>query len=94
MSEIQTRIRTLSQATRRNPVLRLLWFFARLIAAVAAESVLTVFYCAWHLTFFLLCIFRPVVNVLVLGGVIMLSRSFAAFVQPEAANGMPFWAIS
>lgn len=37
--------------------------------------------------------FRPVVNVLVVGGVIMLPLSFAAFVKPETANGMPFWTI-
>jgi hypothetical protein len=93
MSKIQPRTRTLSQATRRNPVLRLLWFFARVAAAIAVGSVLTVFYCAWHLAFFLLCMFRPVVNVLVVGGVIMLPLSLAAFVKPETANGMPFWAI-
>jgi len=93
MGETQPRTRTLSQTTRRNPVLRLPWFFARVAAAIAVGSVLTVFYCAWHLAFFLLCMFRPVVNVLVVGGVIMLPLSFAAFVKPETTNGMPFWAI-
>lgn len=93
MSETQPRARILSQATRRNPVLRLPWFFARLITVIVVGIVMAVFYCAWHLAFFLLCMFRPVVNVLVLGGVVMLPLSFAAMVKPEAANGMPFWAI-
>ncbi len=93
MSEIQPGARPLSQANRRNPILRLPWFFARVAAAIVVGSVLTVFYCAWHFAFFLLCMFRPVVNVLVVGGVIMLPLSFATFVKPETANGMPFWAI-
>ncbi|MET3523913.1 hypothetical protein [Mesorhizobium abyssinicae] len=37
--------------------------------------------------------FRPVVNLLVLAGLVMAPLSVAAFVKPEAANGMPFWAF-
>ncbi|EHS52684.1 hypothetical protein PDO_4648 [Rhizobium sp. PDO1-076] len=78
MSEIQPETRSLSLAARCNSILRLPWLFARVAAAIAAGSVLSVFYCAWHLAFFLLCMFRPVVNALVVGGVIMLPLSFAA----------------
>lgn len=78
---------------RTNLVLRLPRFLARLLTAIVLGSVLSMFYCAWHLTFFALCMFRPVVNLLVLAGLVMMPLSFAAFVKPEAANGMPFWAF-
>lgn len=76
-----------------QPVPHLLRFFARLLTTIVLGSVLTVFYCAWYLTFFALCMFRPVVNLLGVGGVVMVPLSIAAFVKPEAANGTPFWAI-
>ncbi|WP_245466795.1 hypothetical protein [Mesorhizobium sp. M1A.F.Ca.IN.022.07.1.1] len=68
-------------------------YLARLLTAIVVGSVLSAFYCAWHLTFFALCMFRPVVNLLAIGGVVMVPFSIAAFVKPEAANGMPFWAF-
>lgn len=74
-----------------NPVPHLLQFFARSLTIIILGSVLTVFYCAWHLTFFALCMFRPVVNLLGVGGVVMVPLSIVAFVKPEAGNGMPFW---
>lgn len=76
---------------KHNPFARILRYVARVVMTLAIGVVLGVFYCVWHMAFFLLCMFRPVVNVLMLGGVIMLPISFAAFVKPEAANGMPFW---
>lgn len=91
MIENQSIISAGQQPDERNPLSRMLRHVTRVITMVAIGVVLGVFYCAWHLAFFLLCMFRPVVNVLMLGGVIMLPISFAAFVKPEAANGMPFW---
>lgn len=93
MSEIQPAAAKDLLVGRTNPDLRLLRFFARLLGAIVVGSVVTVFYCAWHLTFLALCMFRPVVNLLVLAGLFMVPLSIAAFVKPEAANGMPFWAF-
>lgn len=93
MIENQSIISACPQPDERNPLSRMLRYVTRVITMLAIGVVLGVFYCAWHLAFFLLCMFRPVVNVLMLGGVIMLPISFAAFVRPEAANGMPFWAF-
>lgn len=93
MSEILPAAGKSPRPGRTNPVLHLLWFFARLLAVIVVGGVLTVFYCAWHLTFFALCMFRPVVNLLVLAALVMVPLSIAAFVKPEAANGMPSWAF-
>lgn len=91
MNENQSLTSAGRQLDKQNPLSRMLRYIARVVTTLAIGVVLGVFYCAWHLAFFLLCMFRPVVNVLMLGGVIMLPISFAAFVKPEAANGMPFW---
>lgn len=90
MSDIQPAAPRLGRAA---PVLRLPRFLARLLTAIVIGSVLSMFYCAWHLTFFALCMFRPVVNLLGVGAVVMVPLSIAAFVKSEAANGMPFWAF-
>lgn len=91
MNENQSLTSAGRQLDKQNPLSRMLRYIARVVTTLAIGVVLGVFYCTWHLAFFLLCMFRPVVNVLMLGGVIMLLISFAAFVKPEAANGMPFW---
>lgn len=62
-----------------------------LIATLAITIVRGVLYCAGCLAYSVLSLLRPVVNVLMLGGLIMPLVAFVAFVKPEAANGMPFW---
>ena len=91
MNENQSIISADLRPDEHNPFSRMLRYLAHVVATLAIGVVLGVFYCAWHLAFFLLCMFRPAVNVLMLGGLIMLPISFAAFVKPDAANGMPFW---
>ena len=76
---------------RRNQLVRLLRYIARALAAVVAGTVRGVLHGIWHLAYFLLCLLRPVVNVMMLGGLIMPLVAFVAFVKPEAANEMPFW---
>ncbi|MBZ9761734.1 hypothetical protein LB553_12740 [Mesorhizobium sp. CA8] len=93
MSEIQPAAGKDLRVGRTNPGLCLLRLFARLLGTIVVGSVVTVFYCAWHLSFLALCMFRPVVNLLVPAGLVMVPLSIAAFVKPEAANGIPFWAI-
>lgn len=76
---------------KRNKLVRLLRYIVRALAAVATGAVGGVLYAIWHLAYFLLCLFRPVVNVLMLGGFIMPLVAFVVFIKPETANGMPFW---
>lgn len=76
---------------RRKPLVRLLRFIARALATVVVGTVRGVLHGIWHLAYFLLCLLRPVINVMMLGGLIMPLVAFVAFVKPEAANGMPFW---
>lgn len=64
---------------------------SRALTAVVVGTVRGVLNGLWHLANFLLCLLRPVVNVMMLGGLIMPLVAFVAFVKPEAANGMPFW---
>lgn len=52
-----------------------------------------VFYAVWHLAFFVLCMFRPVIDMFVPASAVTLLISVAAFAKPETANGMPFWAF-
>lgn len=91
MNENQSLSIAQPRTDRRNPLFRMLRYVTRVVTTLAIGIVLGIFHCAWHLAFFLLCMFRPVVNVLMLGGVIMPLVAFVAFVKPEAANGMPFW---
>lgn len=91
MIEHQSIISADPQPEQRNPLSPILCYVIRVVITLAVGVVLGVFYCAWHLAFFLLCMFRPAVNMLMLGGVMMPLIAFVAFVKPEAANGMPFW---
>jgi hypothetical protein len=50
-------------------------------------------YTAWCLSFYILSLFRPLTGVAMLAAIVMVPLSFAAFVKPEAANGMPSWAF-
>lgn len=76
---------------RRNPLFRLLRHVARAVAALTTGIVRGILHTVWHFAYFLLCLLRPVVNVMMLGGLIMPLVALVAFVKPEAANGMPFW---
>lgn len=50
-------------------------------------------YTAWCLAFYILSMFRPFTGMAMLAAIVMVPLSFAAFVKPEAANGMPFRAF-
>lgn len=50
-------------------------------------------YTAWCLAFYILSMFRPFTGMAMLAAIVMVPLSIAAFVKPEAANGMPFWAF-
>jgi hypothetical protein len=78
---------------KRSLISRALRFIVRAPFAIVLGLAAAVFHLAWYLVFHVLCLLRPVVNMMILGGAVMLLLSFAAFVKPEAANGMPFWAI-
>lgn len=91
MIEERPIVEATEQAAKSNPPLRLLRHAVLLSAALASAIVRGVLYCAWYLAYSVLCLLRPVVNVLMLGGLIMPLVAFVAFVKPEAANGMPFW---
>ncbi|WPE24318.1 hypothetical protein [Shinella zoogloeoides] len=83
--------RTNAHPEVRSPLSRMVRYVARVTTALAAGAVRGVLHGIWHLAYFLLCLLRPVVNVMMLGGLIMPLVAFVAFVKPEAANGMPFW---
>jgi hypothetical protein len=78
---------------RKNPVLRLGRFFARSFVTIVVGITKGAIYCAWYLAFFILCMFRPFAGIALVAAVVMVPLSIAAFVKPEAANGMPFWAF-
>ena len=75
----------------RNPLFRLMRYVARVFVALPVAVARGIFFCAWCLAYSALSLLRPVVNVLMLGGLIMPLVAFVAFVKPEAANGIPFW---
>jgi hypothetical protein len=91
MSGDQAIVEVSGRPDKRNPLFRLLRHVARAVAALATGIVRGILHTVWHFAYFLLCLFRPVVNVLMLGGFIMPLVAFVAFVKPEAANGMSVW---
>lgn len=78
---------------RKHPVLRLGRFLARLLVTIMVWMVKGAIYSAWYLAFFILCMFRPFTGMAMVAAVVMVPLSIAAFVKPEAAHGMPFWAF-
>lgn len=74
-----------------NRLFRLMRYVGRALAALTVAFARGLFFCAWFLAYSVLSLLRPVVNVLMLGGLIMPLVAFVAFVKPEAANGTPFW---
>ncbi|MXN48663.1 hypothetical protein GR138_26000 [Shinella kummerowiae] len=91
MIEEQPIVKANVQATTCKPLVRLLRYVVRVTAALPVAIVRGIVFCAWYLAYSFLCLLRPVVNVMMLGGLIMPLVAFIAFVKPEAANGMPFW---
>lgn len=75
----------------RNALFRLTRYVARALVALPLAVPRGIFFSAWCLAYSVLNLLRPVVNVLMLGGLIMPLVAFVAFVKPEAANGIPFW---
>jgi hypothetical protein len=76
-----------------NLVLRLGRFLARLFVILVVGILKRAIYCAWYLTFFILCMFRPFTGMAMVAAVVMVPLSVAAFVKPETQGGMPFWAF-
>lgn len=74
-----------------NRLFRPLRYVVRALIALPFAVARGIFFCAWCLAYSTLCLLRPVINVLMLGGLIMPLVAFVAFVKPEAANGIPFW---
>ncbi|MCA0340492.1 MAG: hypothetical protein LCH99_12280, partial [Proteobacteria bacterium] len=91
MIEEQPIVEATEQAAKSSPLFRLLRYGVRMIAALPVAVLRALLFSAWYLAYSVLCLLRPVVNVLMLGGLIMPLVAFVAFVKPEAANGMPFW---
>ncbi len=75
----------------RNPLFRLMRYVARALVALPVAVARGIFFSVWCLAYSVLSLLRPVVNVLMLGGLIMPLVAFVAFVKPDAANGIPFW---
>ncbi|PWE52497.1 hypothetical protein DEM27_30455 [Metarhizobium album] len=91
MSEDKATVEVNGRPDKRNPLWRLIRHIARALPALVLGILGGILHLIWHLAYSLLCLFRPVVNVLMLGGLIMPLVAFVAFVKPEAANGTPFW---
>ncbi|WP_454859154.1 hypothetical protein [Rhizobium binxianense] len=75
----------------RNPLFRPMRHVARALVAMPVAVARGIFFCAWFFAYSVLSLLRPVINVLMLGGLIMPLVAFVALVKPEAANGIPFW---
>lgn len=93
MIEKQSFTEATQKPERENPVLRLGRFLARWFVSIVVGIVKGTIYCTWYLAFFILCMFRPFTGMAMVAAVVMVPLSVAAFVKPEAANGMPFWAF-
>ncbi|WP_024896853.1 hypothetical protein [Brucella rhizosphaerae] len=91
MVDERPNIDTHARSQTRSPVFGMLRYVVRVFAALATGILYAIFHCIWHLSYFLLCLFRPVVDVSMIGGVIRLPTAFAAFVKPEVAHSIPYW---
>lgn len=70
-------IDTHAWSKKRNLVFGMLRYVVRVVSALVAGILYATFLCIWHLSYFLLCLFRPVVDVSMIGGGIMLPTAFA-----------------
>lgn len=91
MIEEQPTVKANVQATACKPLVRLLRYVVRVTAVPPVAVVRGIVFCAWYLAYSFLCLLRPVINLMMLGGLIMPLVAFVAFVKPGTANGMPFW---
>lgn len=82
-----------SEATEPRSTWRLFPFVARLPFLIVRGLTKATLYTAWCLAFYILSMFRPFTGMAMLAAIVMVPLSIAAFVKPEAANGMPFWAF-
>ena len=91
VNEEQAIVDVNGRTEERNPLFRLLRYAARALVALPVAVARGIFFCAWCFAYSVLSLLRPVMNVLMLGGLIMPLVALVAFVKPEAANGIPFW---
>ncbi|MFJ1311381.1 hypothetical protein [Agrobacterium sp. P15N1-A] len=82
-----------SEATEPRSTRRAYPAVARLLFRIVRGLTTATLYTAWCLTFYILSMFRPFTGMAMLAAMVMVPLSIAAFVKPEAANGMPFWAF-
>ena len=93
MTAEQSIIDKTAQPKKRNLLSRLLRYLTRVITTLAAGAVRGIAQCVWHLAYFLLCLFRPIIYLFLPAAFVILLLSFATFVKPEASPGMPAWAM-
>ncbi|HAU78241.1 MAG TPA: hypothetical protein DCW88_22835 [Agrobacterium sp.] len=91
MIEEQAIVDMNGRTEERSPLFRLLRYVARAVVALPVAVARGILFCAWFLAYSVLSLLRPVMDVLMLGGLIMPLVAFVAFVKPEAAKGTPFW---
>ncbi|WP_333722540.1 hypothetical protein [Agrobacterium tumefaciens] len=82
-----------SKVTERRSTPRVFPAVARLLFLIVRGLTKTTLYTAWCLAFYILSMFRPFTGMAMLAAIVMVPLSIAAFVKPEAANGMPFWGL-
>lgn len=82
-----------SKVTERRSTPRVFPAVARLLFLIVRGLTKTTLYTAWCLAFYILSMFRPFTGMAMLAAIVMVPLSIAAFVKPEAASGMPFWAF-
>lgn len=82
-----------SEATEIRSIRRVFPAVARLLFLIVRGVAKAMLYTAWCLAFYILGMFRPFAGMAMLAAIVMVPLSIAAFVKPEAANGMPFWAF-
>lgn len=81
------------KAMKRSAASRALRFIARLPIAIVVGLSRAVLYSAWYLAFYILCMFRPFTGLMIVAAIVMVPMSIVVFANPDAANGMPFWAF-
>ncbi|OWV98870.1 hypothetical protein [Rhizobium sp. R693] len=84
---------TESAATELRSIRRVYPGVARLLFLIVRGLTKATLYTAWCLAFYILSMFRPFAGMAMLAAIVMVPLSIAAFVKPEAASGLPFWAF-
>ena len=78
---------------KRNLLLRMVRYVARVTTTLAFGIVRGIVHSVWHLAYFLLCLFRPITYLFLPAAAIVLLLSVVAFVKPEASPATPAWAM-